>query len=303
MVDLTVSIGSLKLKNPVLVASGTFGYGDESKELIEVSRIGAIITKSLTLQPRAGNAPQRITEVYGGMLNSIGLANIGVKKFIEEKLPLLRSLGPVIIVNIAGSTIEEYVEVLRVLEEHEGIEGYEVNISCPNVKEGGLSFGTNLQITREIAKRLRPLTKKILIIKLTPNVTHIADFAQAVADEGADAVTVINTLVGVAVDINSRKPKLSTITGGYSGPAIKPVALAKILEVRKKVRIPIIGVGGIMNARDALEFLLVGATAVQIGTANFLDPATSMKVIRGITEFCEKSGITSISDYIGTLRI
>jgi dihydroorotate dehydrogenase (NAD+) catalytic subunit len=302
MVDLTISIGPLKLNNPILVASGTFGYGDECRELVDVSRLGAIVTKSLTLQPRSGNAPPRIVEVYGGMLNSIGLANIGVANFIQQKLPILRSLGAVIIVNIAGSTVEEYLEVLMLLEQQEGIAGYEINISCPNVKEGGLSFGTNLQITREITRRLRQLTKKTLIIKLTPNVSHIADFAQAVADEGADAVTVMNTLVGVAVDIDSRKAKLSTVTGGYSGPAVKPVALAKVLEVRKKVRIPIIGVGGILNVKDALEFLLVGATAIQIGTSNFLNPAVSVKVIEEMTEYCEMAGIASISDFIGTLQ-
>jgi dihydroorotate dehydrogenase (NAD+) catalytic subunit len=303
MVDLSVTVGPLKLKNPVLVASGTFGYGDECKELVDISKLGAIVTKSLTLHPRLGNAPQRITEVHGGMLNSIGLANIGVHKFIEEKLPLLRSSGAVIIVNIAGNTVDEYLSVLKVLEEHEGIDGYEINISCPNVKEGGLSFGTNLNVTREIIHRLRPLTKKPLIMKLTPNVTHISDFAQAVAEEGADAVTVINTLVGIAVDVKTRKPKLSTITGGYSGPAVKPVALAKVFEIRKKVKIPIIGVGGIMTAQDAMEFMLVGATAVQIGTANFLDPANSIKILNEMSEYCQALGIASISEFVGTLQV
>jgi len=302
MALLNVEIGPLRLKNPVLVASGTFGYGDECKELTDVSKIGGLITKSLTLRPRPGNKPPRIVEVSGGMLNSIGLANIGVERFINEKLPTLRALGATIIANIAGSTVEEYCSVISTLEEHDGINGYEINISCPNVKEGGLSFGTNLAITQEITSRLRSLTKKALIIKLTPNVTHIADYAQAAADAGANAVTVMNTLVGMAVDVKTKKPILSTVTGGFSGPAIKPIALAKIFEVRKKVNIPIIGVGGIMSTMDALEFFLVGASAIQVGTANFVDPGIAMKIIEGISDYCDTIGLKSISDFIGTLN-
>lgn len=303
MIDTSVVLGKLTLKNPVLVASGTFGYGDECLDFVDVSRLGGIITKSLSLKPRIGNPPPRIVETASGMLNSIGLANIGVEKFISEKLPVLRKLDTKIIVNIAGSTIEEYEEILLQLEQQDGIDGYEVNVSCPNVKEGGLSFGTKCDTTAEITRRLRKLTSKTIIIKLTPNVTRISDFARAVADEGADAVSLINTLVGMAVDIRSRKPKLSTMTGGLSGPAIKPIALAKVYEVAKAVNIPIIGIGGICSANDAIEFLLVGATAVQIGTANFIDPAIGLRVIDGIIGYCEQNNFKSMCDIIGAMRI
>ena len=302
MIDTTVNLGKLIFKNPVLVASGTFGYGDECLDLIDVSKFGGIVTKSLSLKPRNGNPPPRLVETSSGMLNSIGLANIGVEKFISEKLPVLRKFNTKIVVNIAGGTIEEYEEILKRLEDQDGIDGYEINISCPNVREGGLSFGTKCETTAEITRRIRKLTKKTLIIKLTPNVTRISEFAHAVAEEGADAVSLINTLVGMAVDINTRKPKLSTVTGGLSGPAIKPVALAKVYEVASSVQIPIIGIGGIMNASDAIEFLLVGATAVQIGTANFIDPATGIDVLNGIIEFCEKHSLLSVRELIGAMQ-
>jgi dihydroorotate dehydrogenase (NAD+) catalytic subunit len=302
MVDMKVHIGSLTLKNPVLVASGTFGYGDECKDLVDVTQLGGIITKSLSLKPREGNPANRIVETTGGMLNSIGLANIGVNKFIEEKLPFLRQLDSAIIVNIAASSIDEYCEVLSLLEQQEGIDGYEINVSCPNVKEGGLSFGMNCELTARITKQLRALTKKPLIIKLTPNVTHISEFARAVADEGADAVSVINTLVGMAVDVRTRSPKLATTTGGLSGPAIKPIALAKVYEAVQAVTIPVIGIGGIMNAEDALEFLIVGATAIQVGTANFIDPSSGVKICQGIEEYCEKNNVASVHDLVGTLQ-
>lgn len=303
MVDTRVHIGSLTLKNPVLAASGTFGYGDECKDLVDVNRLGGIITKSLSLKSREGNPPPRIVETTGGMLNSIGLANIGVREFIEQKLQYLRALDTAIIVNIAASTIEEYCEVLSLLEEQEGIDGYEINVSCPNVKDGGLSFGMNCQLTAEITRKLRLLTKKCLIIKLTPNVTHISEFARVVADEGADAVSAINTLVGMAVDVRTRKPKLATTTGGLSGPAIKPVALAKVYEIVQAVTIPVIGMGGIMNVEDALEFLIVGASAVQVGTANFIDPSTGVKIVEGIKAFCENNAISSVNELIGSLRV
>lgn len=299
---MKVHIGSLTLKNPVLVASGTFGYGDECKDLVDVTQLGGIITKSLSLKPREGNPANRIVETTGGMLNSIGLANIGVNKFIEEKLPFLRQLDSAIIVNIAASSIDEYCEVLSLLEQQEGIDGYEINVSCPNVKEGGLSFGMNCELTARITKQLRALTKKPLIIKLTPNVTHISEFARAVADEGADAVSVINTLVGMAVDVRTRSPKLATTTGGLSGPAIKPIALAKVYEAVQAVTIPVIGIGGIMNAEDALEFLIVGATAIQVGTANFIDPSSGVKICQGIEEYCEKNNVASVHDLVGTLQ-
>ena len=302
MVNTKVTIGSISLENPVLVASGTFGYGDDCVDLVDVNQLGGIITKSLSLKPREGNPPPRITETASGMLNSIGLANIGVEKFIEDKLPFLQKLSTSVIANIAASSIDEYCTVLSMLEEHEGIHGYEINVSCPNVKEGGLSFGTNCETTAEITRRLRVLTKKPLIIKLTPNVTHISDFARAVAGEGADAVSVINTLVGMAVDIKTRKPKLSTVTGGLSGPAIKPIALAKVFEVVHAVDIPVIGIGGIMTAEDAIEFLLVGAAAVQVGTANFIDPSAGVKIAHGIKEFCEQYNVDDVNKLVGTLE-
>jgi dihydroorotate dehydrogenase (NAD+) catalytic subunit len=303
MIDTTVNIGSLKLKNPVLVASGTFGYGDETLELVDVSKLGGIVTKSLTVKPRDGNPPPRIVETESGMLNSIGLANIGVKKFIDEKLPLLRKQNTSIIVNIAGNTIEEYEELLTLLEDHSGIDAYEINVSCPNVKEGGLAFGTKCDTTAEITRRVRKLTAKPIIVKLTPNVTRIAEFAIAVEAEGADAVSVMNTLVGIAIDVKTQKPKLSTITGGLSGPAIKPVALAKVYEVYKSVKIPIIGLGGIMNWSDAVEFMLVGARAVQVGTANFINPAIGVKIADGIAQYCVERKIARVVELVGALKI
>lgn len=303
MVNTSLQIGSLKIKNPVFVASGTFGYGDDCLDLVDVNLLGGIVTKSLSLKPRDGNPPPRIVETAGGMLNSIGLANIGVHKFIEEKLPILRTFETAIIANIAASSVDEYCTVLELLEGEDGIDGFEINVSCPNVKEGGLSFGTSREMTAEITRRLRRLTKKPLIIKLTPNVTHISEFARAVEEEGADAVSVINTVIGMAVDVKRRKPKLSTVTGGLSGPAIKPIALAKVYEVSRVVKIPIIGIGGITSAEDALEFLVAGARAVQIGTANYINPATGPLVAEGIQKFCEQNGINDVGELVGTLQV
>ncbi len=302
-VDLHIDIGSLRLENPVLVASGTFGYGEEAHDLVDVNRLGGIVTKSISLRPRDGNPPPRIVETSSGMLNSIGLANVGVEAFVSDKLPYLRTLSTRIIVNIAASSVDEYCAVLSRLEGEEGIHAYEINVSCPNVKEGGLQFGTNAAMTAEITRRLRSLTRKPLIIKLTPNVTHISEVARAAAGEGADALSVINTLVGMAVDIASRRPRLSTTTGGLSGPAIKPVALAKVYEVRSAVGIPVIGIGGIVSAEDALEFLIVGASAVQIGTANFVNPATGVDVADGIAAWCARNSISAVRDIIGTLKV
>ncbi len=301
MVNTEIHIGSLILKNPVLTASGTFGYGDEVKELVDVSKLGGIITKSLSLKPRDGNAPNRIVETSSGMLNSIGLANIGVHSFIEKKLPYLRELNTTIITNIAASTIDEYCEVLTLLEQEDGIDGYEINVSCPNVKDGGLNFGTNCDMIAEITRRLRPLTVKPLIIKLTPNVTHIADFARSAELAGADAISCINTFVGMAIDIRAKKPKLSTVTGGLSGPAIKPLALAKVYEASQAVKIPVIGIGGIMTWEDAIEFLLAGATAIQVGTANFIDPSAGVKIAEGISNYCEQANISNVKELIGAL--
>jgi dihydroorotate dehydrogenase (NAD+) catalytic subunit len=260
------------------------------------------MTKSLSWKPRDGNPPPRIAETPSGMLNSIGLANIGVHAFIEKKLPYLRTLDTRIVVNIAASSVQEYCDVLGLLDEHEGIHGFEINVSCPNVKEGGLSFGTDCDRTAEITSRLRALTEKPLIIKLTPNVTHIGQFAAAVKEAGADAVSVMNTVIGMAVDARTRKPKVSTVTGGLSGPAIKPIALAKVYEVAQSVDIPIFGIGGIMTAEDAVEFLLVGASAVQIGTANFIDPSTGVTVAKGIESFARQQGLNDIGELVGALN-
>jgi len=303
MIDTKIKIGSLTFNNPVLAASGTFGYGDDCLDLVDVNKLGGIVTKSLSLKPRDGNPPVRIVETAAGMLNSIGLANIGVKKFLEEKIPFLKTLTTTVIANIAASSIDEYCEVLTLLESAGCIAGYEINVSCPNVKEGGLSFGTDLGKTAEITKRLRALTKKPLIIKLTPNVTRIADFAKAVQAEGADAVSAVNTYVGMAIDIWKRKPKISTVTGGLSGPAIKPIALAKVYEIAQATNIPIIGIGGIVTADDAIEFFLAGASAVQVGTANFIDPAAGISIADGIAQFCEKNKIPRVSDLTGALKV
>jgi dihydroorotate dehydrogenase (NAD+) catalytic subunit len=302
MVKESFKIRGAEFKNRVLVASGTFGYGDEVKDLVEVDTLGGICTKSLSWKPRDGNPPRRIVETPSGMLNSIGLANIGVHTFITEKLPYLRTVNTAVVVNIAASTVQEYCDVLSLLDREEGIDGYEINVSCPNVKEGGLSFGTDCLKTKEVTARLRPLTDKPLIVKLTPNVTHISEFARAVEEAGADAVSVINTVVGMAVDIRTKKPKLSTVTGGLSGPAIKPIALAKVYEVAQVVRIPIIGIGGIMTAEDAIEFLLVGATAVQVGTANFIDPATGAKVAAGLRTYAEEHGLEDVGQLVGAME-
>jgi dihydroorotate dehydrogenase (NAD+) catalytic subunit len=289
-------------RNRVWVASGTFGYGDEVTDLVDVNRIGALVTKSLSLKPRDGNPPPRIVETPSGMINSIGLANVGVDRFIEEKVPYLRSLDTAVIVNIAASSVDEYRTVLTRVEAADCCDAYEINVSCPNVKEGGLSFGTNVGMTAEITRTLRPLTDKPLIVKLTPNVTSVSEFARAVEGEGGDAVSLINTLVGMAVDIKTRRPKISTTTGGLSGPAIRPVALAKVFETVRAVSIPVIGIGGITSASDALEFLITGAVAVEIGTANYINPALSVEIAEGIESFCRENSITDLSDIIGSLQ-
>ncbi|WP_143713329.1 dihydroorotate dehydrogenase [Candidatus Kryptobacter tengchongensis] len=296
-----VIIGKLRLKNPVLVASGTFGYGDELIGTVDISKLGGIVTKSLTLKPKIGNPPPRIAETPCGMLNSIGLANIGVDKFINEKLPILKNYDTAIIVNIAAKRVEDYCEIIRRLENAEGVSAYEINISCPNVKEGGLEFGTNPSMTAKIVSETRKLTDKTLIIKLTPNVTRISEFAKICKDEGADAVSLINTIVGMAIDIRTRKPKVATVTGGLSGPAIKPIALAKVFEVFQNVDIPIIGIGGITTWEDAIEFMIAGARAIQVGTANFIDPNASLQIISGIIRYCEENKIQDVNDIVGSI--
>jgi dihydroorotate dehydrogenase (NAD+) catalytic subunit len=297
----STTIRNVTFKNPVLTASGTFGYGLECEQFVDVSQLGGVVTKSISRKPRQGNPPQRIAETTAGMLNSIGLANVGVDHFLDEKLPELRRRGATTIVNIAASSVDEYAYVLERCEEHEGVDGYEINVSCPNVKDGGLNFGTHCPSVADITRQMRKRTDKFLAIKLTPNVTSIGEFAKACEAEGADAVSCVNTFVGMAVDIRSRRPKIATITGGYSGPAIKPIALAKVHEVRRAVSIPIIGIGGIMTAEDAIEFMIVGATLVQVGTALFIDPAAGVGIARGIEAFMIEQKIDSVSDLVGSL--
>ena len=295
------TIRGMEFKNRVFVASGTFGYGDELCDLVDVVRLGGIFSKSLSWKPRMGNPPQRIVETSSGMLNSIGLANIGVHAFIDQKLPIIRSLDTKIIANIAAGSIQEFCDVLTLLEKQDGVAGYEINVSCPNVQEGGLSFGTDCSKIAEITSQLRKLTEKPLIIKLTPNVTHISEFARSAESAGADALSVINTLIGMAVDIKTRKPKLSTVTGGLSGPAIKPVALAKVYEVANAVKIPIFGIGGIASVDDVIEFLLVGATAIQVGTMNFVDPGLSVKIVDGLEKYAVENNISDLGSLVGSL--
>ena len=301
-VNLKVNLGKLVLKNPVLVASGTFGYGIESHDFLDVNQLGGIITKSLSLKPRIGNPPQRIAETPSGMLNTIGLANIGVERFIMEKLPELVKLNTTIIVNIAASTVDEYVECVKILD-REKVDAFEINVSCPNVKEGGLEFGRDLNKVGEITSKVVASTNKPVIIKLTPNVTAISEFARVAKEEGATAVSAINTFIGMAVNVYTRKPKLSRITGGLSGPAIRPLALAKVFEIIQKVDIPVIGIGGITNFEDALEFLIVGAKAIQIGTHNFVDPSSPIKIIEGIKNHLIKFDLNDINQLIGTLQV
>lgn len=301
MTKTSVTIAGVDFKNRVLVASGTYGYGDDCLDLADVNLLGGVITKSLSLKPRDGNPPPRIIETASGMLNSIGLANIGVTRFVNEKLPFLRTLHTAVLANIAASSIDEYCQVMDILETEEGIDGYEINVSCPNVKEGGLSFGTNPGMVEEITRRLRSRTTKLLMIKLTPNVTHISEFGRAAEAAGADAVSVINTLIGMAIDIRKRKPLLATVTGGLSGPAIKPIALAKVYETSRAVKIPVVGIGGIMNATDAIEFLMAGASAVEIGTANYIDPAAGIKIAAGIEAFCKDHHIADAGELVGAL--
>jgi dihydroorotate dehydrogenase (NAD+) catalytic subunit len=301
--DLSIQLGPLRLKNPVMLASGTVGYGNEISNFTDLNKLGGIVTKSLSLKPRKGNPPQRIVETASGMLNAIGLANVGVEEFIKEKIPFLKNIDSTIICNIAASSIEEYVECTKILSGEETIKAFEINVSCPNVREGGLIFGNDLASVGRITEKVRAATTKPIIIKLSPNVANIADFAAIVKKEGGDAVSAINTLVGTAFNIYTRKPKIKNITGGLSGPAIKPVALAKVLEIKRKVDIPIIGIGGIMNWEDAVEFLIVGATAFQIGTVNFINPNCGVEIIDGLVKYCEKMSIIKISEITGSFDL
>jgi dihydroorotate dehydrogenase (NAD+) catalytic subunit len=302
-IDLKVNIGKLELKNPVLLASGTVGYGNEISNFTDLSKIGGIVTKSVSLKPRKGNSPQRIVETASGMLNAIGLANVGLEAFIKEKIPFLKEINSTLICNIAASTVEEYVECTKILDEQEMIKAFEINVSCPNVKEGGLEFGNDVNAVGRITEKVRAVTEKPVIIKLSPNVSRISEFAKVVKSEGGDAVSAINTLVGTSFNIWNRKPKIHNITGGLSGPAIKPVALAKVLEISKNVDIPIIGIGGIMNWMDAAEFMICGASAFQIGTVNFINPNAGLEILDGLIEYCKKMSVNKISDLTASYQI
>jgi dihydroorotate dehydrogenase (NAD+) catalytic subunit len=300
--DLSVQVAGVRFSNPVLVASGTFGYGEEYGQLIDLSRLGGIVTKSVTLEPRPGNLPPRTCETAAGMLNAIGLTNLGVDGFIKEKLPFLKTVNTRVIVNVAGGSIDEYVSVVRKLNDCQGIDMLEINISCPNVKEGGLAFGARPESAHQCIKGVRDNTSYPIIAKLSPNVTDIAQIASAVQEAGADAVSLINTLVGMAIDFEKRRPILGNVTGGLSGPAIKPVALAMVWKVAKAIGLPVIGVGGIMNARDALEFILAGACMIQVGCANFVDPQTSVGIVDGLNGYLKEKGIARIVEVVGKLE-
>ncbi len=302
MVKLDFNIGDLHFKNPVLTASGTFGYGSEFDDFLNVSRLGGIIVKGTTLEPREGNAYPRMAETPSGMLNTVGLQNKGIDYFEKNIYPHLSAYKTNVIVNINGSYIEDYVALAERINSLDKIPAIELNISCPNVKLGGMAFGTNPGSTREVTKAVRAVYSKKLIVKLSPNVTNIVDFARIAEDEGADSVSLINTLVGMSVDIRNMRPSLSTVTGGLSGPAIKPVALRMVWQVARAVKIPVIGIGGIMNADDALEFILAGASAIQVGTASFIDPQASVKILEGIEDFLESKGFSDIKEVTGYIN-
>lgn len=292
MVDLSVSLGSLKLKNPVLTASGTFGYGLEYADFIDLERLGGFIVKGTTLEPRQGNDYPRMAETPSGMLNAVGLQNKGVDHFIEQTYPLLKDMNTEVIVNVSGSSVDRYAACAEKLASLEKIHAIELNISCPNVKQGGMAFGTSCEGAASVVSAVRKIWPGHLMVKLSPNVTSIADIAKAVEAEGADSVSLINTMLGMAIDVERRRPKLSTVTGGLSGPAVKPVAVRMVWQVAKAVSIPVVGLGGIMTAEDALEFILAGATAIQVGTANFIDPSVTMKIIDGMEAYCTRHSVT-----------
>jgi dihydroorotate dehydrogenase (NAD+) catalytic subunit len=299
--NLSVRIGSLTLKNPLIAASGCFGYGTEYAELVDLSSLGGVAVKGLFLAEREGHPPPRIFETPAGMLNAIGLQGIGVHRFIDEKMPELRARGAVVIVNICGTTLQEYVELARILSDVEGVAALELNISCPNIKEGGITFGCSLHGTADVVSAVRAATRLPVIPKLTPNVTDISSIAKAAEDAGADAVSLVNTFLAMAIDVETRRPRLSNIVGGLSGPAIRPIAVRMVYECRQKIRIPIIGMGGIATASDALEFMIAGASAVQVGTANFTDPLIWPKLLDGITSYGTRHQLQNISDLIGTI--
>jgi dihydroorotate dehydrogenase (NAD+) catalytic subunit len=299
--DLAVAIGSLKLKNPFIAASGCFGYGVEYADAVDLSSLGGVAVKGLFLAEREGHRAPRIVETPAGMLNAIGLQGIGVRRFVDEKLPELRARRATVIVNVCGTTLDEYVEVSRILSDAEGVEAIELNISCPNIKEGGIQFGCSLNGTYDVVSAVRKATTLPLIPKLTPNVTDVSSFARAAEDAGADAVSLVNTFLAMVIDVETRRPKISNVVGGLSGPAIRPIAVRMVWECRQAVRIPIVGMGGIADARDAIEFMLAGATAVQVGTANFVDPFIWPKLIDGLADYLRRHHIGRAADLVGAL--
>ena len=303
MANLNIKIDNLKFRNPVLMASGTFGYGMEFEDLVDLSKIGGVFVKGTTLNLREGNDYPRMAETACGMLNAVGLQNKGVDYFASCIYPLIKNIETHFMVNVSGSTIDEYVACAEKIDNLEKIPAIELNISCPNVKQGGMAFGTNTASAAQVVKDVRKVYHKTLIVKLSPNVTDITEIAKAVETEGADAVSLINTLMGMAIDVEKRKPALSTITGGLSGPCIKPVALQMVYRTAKTVKIPVIGIGGISNWKDAVEFLLAGATAIQIGTANFIDPTVSINTVDGINKYLDRHGFNSVSEIIGKLHL
>ena len=301
--DLRVNIGSLELQNPVMTASGTFGYAREFEDLVNLHRLGGIIVKGISLEPRAGNPPQRIVETPCGMLNAIGLQNVGVERFVGEKMMYLKGLGVPVIVNVLGDTVDEYQEITKRLRGVEGIAGLEVNISCPNVKKGGVAFGTVPSMAAAVTEAVKKAADVPVMVKLSPNVADIVEMARAVEAGGADSISLVNTLIGMAIDLERRRPVLANVIGGLSGPAIKPVALRMVYQAAGAVNIPVIGIGGIETAKDALEFILAGATAVQIGTANFINPRVSEEVVDGIGDYVKAHKMSSIRELIGALEV
>jgi len=299
--DLSVQIGGLRLANPLIAASGCYGYGVEYASAVDLSSLGAVVSKGLFLKPREGHPPERIVETPSGMLNAIGLQGIGVQRYISEKLPELRRLGATNIINICGSTLDEYVELAKILSDAEGVHALELNISCPNIKEGGITFGCSLHGTFDVVSAVKKVTHLPVIPKLTPNVTDVASIAKAAEDAGADAVSLVNTFLAMAIDVETRRPKLSNIVGGLSGPAIRPIAVRMVYECQRAVKIPIVGMGGIANATDALEFMIAGATAVQVGTANFVDPFIWSKLLEGVESYMTRHRITRLADVVGTI--
>lgn len=303
MVDLRVNIGGLELKNPVMTASGTFGFGEEFADFIDLDQLGGIVVKGTTLHKREGNPYPRMAETPAGMLNAVGLQNKGVHYFKNTIYPRIKDIQSPLIVNVSGSAVEDYVETAEIINELDKVPAIELNISCPNVKEGGMAFGTSCASAQAVTRAVRKVYKKTLIVKLSPNVTSIVEIAKGVEDEGADSISLINTLLGMAIDVEKRKPVLSTITGGLSGPAIKPVALRMVWQVSQEVKIPLVGIGGISNASDAISFLLAGASAIQVGTANFIDPSVTMKIVAGIEDYLERHRIDSVKDLVGALDV